>query len=262
MYGRSVRTRRAAAQRGKATVAGRLRMPLSRRLRGGRIARRTQYASGVAGSTKHIYARASRELALYVPPRRVEPAEMHYLDWTDDPLLFDTTGSIYHINAVGLGNGITERTGSRALMLGVQIRGEAYPGTIAVAALGSVMIVWDISPRGVLPAISDILDSVSTQSFQNAVNRDRFHILYRKDYKFAGNAATGLITNATNYVVDEFVRFQRSSVWTEAASGAIADCKVGALYLVTVGNKARVASPNDIGGIYVVSTRVHFSDNA
>ena len=239
------------------------RMPYSRLNFGRRLVQRGDgygnagpYASGVTGNTRHTFARGVRELALYVPPTRAPKGEMHYFDTEPGGLGMDTTGTITALNIVAQGDALTQRTGSRYTQLGLQIRGYVQSGTATTITMTAFLIVWDRQPQGALPAITDILDTADSRSFQRADNRDRFHVLLRRDYVLMGPAGTP--TSASIKNVDEFIKFRRQTVLAGGdTTGVVANMKTGGLYLVTVG----VAPAGATAGTMNARFRLHFADS-
>ena len=98
------------------------------------------------------------------------------------------------------------------------------------------MVVYDRRPQGALPAITDILDSVSN-SFLNDTNSGRFKILKRFDHTHNGNTIAGVGTDSTCVEVDWFYSFPDKyahTLYKALGTGAIADIDEGAIYIVTV----------------------------
>lgn len=149
-----------------------------------------------------------------------------------------TTGTVALLSDINQGVGVSDRVGKKVSMLSLQCRGVAFAGTAGTIADGSILIVYDKRPTGALPAITDILNTVSSSAFNNADNEGRFKILKRQDMVFIGNSTTPA-TGCEAYTADFFLKLpQLPLVFKSLGTGGIADIEEGALYLVTVGSVA------------------------
>lgn len=202
-------------------------------------------------SAKRRLSRKSRNGGLKRPSRR--PPQFRQVsrgDFLREPGFVDlavatypmnTTGSITLLNTVPEGAGTSERIGKRIGLKSLQVRGSALSDTATLTAVGTALIVYDKRPTGALPAITAILNTANSQSFNNDQNSGRFRIIRRMNFAFSGNNATaGQINDNSIHVVDEFIALGMKPQVFKAptgGSGAIADIDEGALYLVTVGDK-------------------------
>lgn len=247
---RSVRGRaRARGAVGTAAWSGsllgkrkRVGMPVARRLRRGTVSRRSMYASGIPGATGRYVAGVGREVPLYLPSRRSR-TEAHIAEVLPIDVQVNTTGSLQFLNTVPTGTSLYAREGQRITMTQLQIRGFIRVDAATTYAAGSLLIVYDKAPRGALPVPTDILDLATTQSFQKLDTRDRFEILFRKNYSLEGNNTTVTADSFRN--IDEVVYMNRSATYTlSGAGGTIADISYGALYAFWIGNVG--AGTNDL----------------
>ena len=122
------------------------------------------------------------------------------------------------------------------------------------------MVVYDRRPQGALPAITDILDSVSN-SFLNDTNSGRFKILKRFDHTHNGNTIAGVGTDSTCVEVDWFYSFPDKyahTLYKALGTGAIADIDEGAIYIVTVGANA----PGITAGTFTAGFRLRYYDES
>lgn len=150
----------------------------------------------------------------------------------------NTTGNVTLIATIAQGASVNQRIGKKAVYKSVQVRGFLYAGTTATLNDTTILLVLDRKPTNALPAVTDILVSAASQSFNNDVNSDRFRILRRWDKTLIGNSTTPA-TGAEAANVDEFVSLKGLPVeFGAAGTGAIGDISKNALYLVTVGNVA------------------------
>lgn len=164
--------------------------------------------------------------------------EVGYVDLAVAGRAFDTTGTITLVATISQGAGTTQRVGKRCNYRSVSIKGSLFSGTTTTGALATLLLVYDRRPTGVLPAITDILVSANSRSFNNDDNSGRFEIVRRWDYRFTGNLTTPATGNEYQ-MCQEFVDLKNRPIAFKAAgTGAIGDIEQGALYLVTVGDQA------------------------
>ncbi len=152
----------------------------------------------------------------------------------------DTTGSITLIATVAQGTTTSERVGKRIVWKSLQAHGSSSNGTTATRNDCSFLIVYDRRPRGALPAITDVLVTANSRSFNNDAFSGRFAILKRVDYVLMGQGGAGTLTgNGFSKNVDFFLDLRKLKCnFAAAGTGAIGDIEEGSLYLVTVGNVA------------------------
>lgn len=242
---RSIRFRRAAPAVALATRTRRGRrvgLPTSRYTRSFRYggvspASRQLFGRGVAGSSRHAFARVGREVPLYINPRsRAELTEAHVYTGTTSSLTFaDVANQLVLLNPVTQGTSLENRLASRITMLQLQVRGEVRASYTNVALpIGFWAIVYDRQPQGVLPAVTDIYETVSVDAFQVLGTRDRFQILYRQDFQLETNNSGPTSDGLRRY--DRVVHFRLPTTFTTPGiTGTIADIRTGALYLVYAG---------------------------
>jgi len=186
--------------------------------------------------------------------RRESSQELGFVDLARAVYGCNTSGSITLIATVAQGASINQRIGKRAFWRSLLIRGRLQTLSTTIADVG-FLIVYDRKPTGALPAITDILTSVSTNAFMNDNNTTRFEIIRRVDKCLIGNAATPT-TGQEAYNIDMFIPLKkRPVVFESAGTGAIGDIDTGALYLVTIGDQAPAS-----GGQLDVAFRTKFTE--
>lgn len=181
----------------------------------------------------------SRRLTPRSRPGRVVPQAANYFDTAFASYAADTTGTITLVNPVPQGVTTTTRIGKRVLNKSLQVQGIATPGTTAAIGQWAFVLVYDRRPQGALPAITDIFNSVSPNSFLNDTNANRFKILKRIEYCYSG--ISGGTDSSVVQSVDFYYRFPEkfaSTSYKALGTGAIADIDEGAYYLVTMGGNA------------------------
>lgn len=168
---------------------------------------------------------------------RLASRDVGYVDLAFATYAIDTTGTITLVATIAQGASVNQRIGKKAILKSVQIRGSVYNGSAASINDCTILLVYDRQPAGALPAITDILVSANSRSFNNDVNSDRFKIVRRWDFELLGPSGTP-VTGEEGKSCDFFVPLNLPIQFKAAGDGAIADISNGALYLVTVGNSA------------------------
>lgn len=229
------------------------RLPLYRSLGRGTMTR-----SGVAGSTRHLTAKGASEMPMYGPrPTASALVPVHFQDEVIGLEEFNTTGNIFQINRqIQRGTSINQFSGSRFYMTGLQIRGQVYVRSFTGISNQTLMIVLDKRPRGASAAITDIVDTISPFSFQNISNRDRFEILYRKNFNLTGTSTAP--TSDSIEFFDVTLKFKKLvSTSVAAADTSVGNLVSGALYAVYLGSNL----PGTVAVYGDLSYRVHFTDD-
>jgi len=290
MISRSVRSRRAAsaaaalAARTGGVARGNVVSFRRRRTRTGQImpaggARSYLYGSGVAGTTRYVRAAPGRDVPLYVAPRRVSYEEMRVFPnpaLDANPVLtglsFANNFVLVHLNPIRQADDIAARQGGRAQLQSLLLRGTIRIPTGSPTLnvqYGTLMVIYDRSPNGQLPLITDVLQApVTPPAFARVDYRDRFSILYRQQLILENTPFMDTTTPATPVrsnvatsdsarIVDLVIPIHRPAVYSDtAATGVIATMRTGALYLACIGTSA-VPSEN-LTGDFV--QRIAFSD--
>jgi len=189
--------------------------------------------------------------------RGVASRETGYVDLAAGSYAFDTTGSITLLATVAQGASVSQRVGKKIKWLSLACRGYIYNDSSATYNDIAQIIVYDRRPTGSLPAITDILVSATSTSFNNDANSGRFQILKRVDYMMIDAPAAGGTTNGA-MSADFFLNLKNlPAVFKAAGTGAIGDIEQGALYMITVGSAAAGGS---LGAIGYMGFRTRFLD--
>lgn len=177
-------------------------------------------------------------------PRNVSTRGANYADTAFASYACDTTGSVTQLNVVPQSVSTTGRIGKKIALKSIQCHG--ILGALATTSVtqASFMLIYDRRPSGALPLITDILNSVSPNSFLNDTNSSRFKVLKREDFTIIGTFGAST-TDKSAYEIDFFYKFPQKYSQTSykaLGTGAIADVDEGAIYLVTVGSSAGTAA--------------------
>jgi len=199
-----------------------------------------------------------RKYVSRVPKVLLAVKEAHYWD-ANGPTTFDNAGGaggIIHVNAIPMNDTVTGRTGKRVRMKSIALRGIATAGSAGTICSASLLIVLDRKPSGALPAVTDILVAANAVEMLNDVGSTRFKILKRINMQLIGNSTT-VATGMERHFYDEYVMLPYDAVYdVVGTTGAIAQMRENALYVVGVGTVAAGTT----AGVNVVRCRVRFYD--
>lgn len=185
--------------------------------------RRQKYTAPQTSAIKRIVAQAK---------------ETGFVDTAAAAYAFDTTGSIVLLNTVAQGASVNQRVGKKIMLKSLQCHGQVLSNSTAVTNDISLLIVYDKRPVGALPAITDILNTANSSSFNNDANSGRFRILKRWDAVLVGNTTTPQ-TGREAEEADFYLNLRDLPTNFKAAgTGAIGDQEEGSLLLVTTGSNA------------------------
>jgi len=188
--------------------------------------------------------------------RRATPQEVNYVDLPLVTYDLNSTGSIVLISTIAQGASVNQRIGKRAFYKSLIIRGLAFTGASTTFLDAAFLIIYDKRPTGALPAITDILTSVSPSAFMNDNNTGRFEVIRRQDFCLIGNQTTPQ-TGQEAKNVDLYIPLNKRPITFESAgTGAIGDIDSGALYLVTLSSVV----PGANAGILRVACRTRFTE--
>jgi len=190
-----------------------------------------------------------------MPLQRNTPQEKGYVD-LNGTYAFDSTGTIALAATIAQGPATTQRIGKKIMLRTLQMRGYVYNDSAALYNDCALILVYDTRPTGVLPAITDILGSVSAIALNADNGTSRFQILRRFDWELIGNSAAPS-TGQEVKSMDFFTKINRPTVFKSATTGAIGDIQEGALYLVSVG----INPAGTTAAIGKFNLRVRFTEN-
>lgn len=222
---------------------------------GARGLARRRVAGGPPGTTRRYASRVVRDMPLYAPPLTARN-EMKYVDIELATYTADTTGNVTFMTPISPGSLLVgQREGSRVMLCGAQIRGTLTANTGPLAQ-ATMLLVYDKQSTNAAPAILDVLEQVSSYSYQNTANRSRFDILGRWNYAVVGTAAAPTSGNELRQL-DIKTTFRKTQIWGEGGGATVAQVISGGLFLLTFGDQA--AGPT--AALFDLHLRVFYGDN-
>lgn len=180
--------------------------------------------------------------------RRSAPAEVKYVDFNGDVYLDNNATqnlSIVHLSGLAQGVAGWQRIGRRVNPKFIQLTFTVLPYNIpATSSQMKIALVRDRHPDGGVPAYLTMFSSVNQagtlssdcNSFINPDQRDRFSILYQKEFAVGHVAATTgdiqRISQTSDQVSGRFYKKLTFPLEYRGATSSIADVQANALYLV------------------------------
>lgn len=201
-----------------------------------------------------IYGRAASQLVSDVKKlKNLINVEFKYHDVHANQAAH-TTGGIIPLNYVNQGDGATSRDGDQFRMKSLDMTFNVSLPSSAVRPNNTrMLLVLDTEPNGVLPLVTDVIDTASGATYINAprnlANRSRFVIM--KDWLVTLNP------NGTEATSRKYFRKIDIKVLYNGATATILTLKNNGLFLLVLGDEA-VAATNPV---YDISSRIRFIDN-
>lgn len=174
----------------------------------------------------------------------------------------DTTGTITHLSPVPQGTTVNQREGKAFRCTSINIRGQIQVESTTTTQIYANYLVWDYQPNkaaiSAAATIPLIFNTISSVSFPNRENNERFVIIKKWYGTMAGNSVTPA-TGKEVIPIDEYVRLPQDCnvlCTTADTTGVIGNTIQGALYFVTMGGEA--AGTNN--SITSVGFRMNFTE--
>ncbi len=142
-------------------------------------------------------------------------------------------------------------------LTGIYYKGWVENGATCVNSTVRLAIVHDKRPTGSLPAITDIYETIDANTRRNELGFGRFTVIKEWDCMLKGQGTAGTENPQENYI-KRLKGGKKIKIFTryKGATGGIGEITQGALYLVTMGDKASVSAGSDADMYF----RIHFKD--
>lgn len=180
---------------------------------------------------------------------RPNPIEKKCLD-ISGTMTLDLNGEVDLLFNPIIGADMDNRVGRKTTLKSIQIRAKVAPLQAQVLPTGAgnfpasivrLVLVWDSQPNGVLATASDILRVNNPLANLNINNRDRFKVLWDKNFTFDpfSNAPTTFQYTGCGKVSTVFKKYKKVNLETifSTSLGTIADIRSGALLLLGLGDQ-------------------------
>ncbi|QDJ95276.1 capsid protein [Capybara virus 35_cap1_1079] len=190
-----------------------------------------------------------------------DPPELKYIDVAQQDQAITNTGGVVLLNAVATGTDVTGRVGRKinmkSLKIGVNVFNQAnVSSNLSIGVTVKISIVYDSQPNGsgTVPTYTTIYKTAHPYSPLNLDNRDRFKVLWTKNFVVAAYTtsassllATGSPTNTTR------VGYKKMNlpVIFGGTGATIGDIQTGALYITAVADVS-------LGAAFDYNSRIRF----
>lgn len=196
--------------------------------------------------------RPSRSLISY-PARRPYSGELKYDQVTVDCSV-NSGGAVFSVCEPARGTDIGDRIGRELTMKSIQACWSSYSNNgTGIDQNHRILIVYDRSPRGGTPAITDVIDAITPWSFRNLANRSRFIVLHDEFYS-VGNDNPDLQNGGEPRLVD---RKWYKIVNLKSIYNAADQLQEGGLFFMVLGSVVAGATAGSLIG----QVRVRFIDS-
>lgn len=171
-----------------------------------------------------------------MPGRR---GELKYVDIQNQQNQFDDVGVGVLLNGLVPGTGASQRIGKKVTLKSIQIRGAINAGALGVnpfSGFGRMFIIYDKQANAAFPTIASILEQTSGTSPMNMDNRERFLVLYDRQFaldQFGGNPSAQ---------VKMYKKLNLTTVFNAGTAGTVADITSGAVYVVFINENSYVTT--------------------
>jgi len=161
-------------------------------------------------------------------------------------------GTVSLVSTIGQGPNYNERIGNRIKYYQMELSW-LWDNATAAHGLddGRMLVVYDNSPNGSLPAITDILANALPYAVRNPLTLNRFTIMFDTHAQLLLLQSDGCCWN-NNVQGSKVISLRGKTACYTGTGNAIADIEKGAIYICTV------SSGGNIG--LVVQNRISYSD--
>lgn len=194
--------------------------------------------------------------------RASDRGELKYVDTSANDQGILSTGGVVLCNGTATGTDYTNRIGRKIMMKSIRIyvnmfnagsTTQSYP----IGVSGKISLVYDTQPNGATaPTYTAIYNSAHPGSPLNLNNRDRFKVLWTKNFVIGSYAISSSILSAgspTNVTRQTYKKVNLPVIYG-GTTAAQADIQTGAVYLCAV-----VDANN--GAAFDYNIRIRYIDN-
>lgn len=216
-----------------------------------RTYRRRSRSRTVPGSTRSVRRGVSRDIPIY-SSRVSSRALTHMVPIISGSNTIYANGDVPSngtypnmklLNIVARGTGLELRDNNKMFMRDLFLSGHMYGNTdpAIYSTLLRLAIVYDRDPHGVTANVQDIFDSGTADFFPKVANRERFDILYMKNYMLRKDPVWNTSTLQAQYfygpgssvIFRLKIPVRRFTTWSPTnTDGTIGSMDKGALFIV------------------------------
>lgn len=175
------------------------------------------------------------------------------------------------LNGCTAGASYYNRIGAKIRMKSIQFKANVTNAATAIEGILRWLIVYDKQTNGVMPAITDILETrdfsgtatTTIYSCLKTENRERFEIVRDKTWHSPSVTNTGGVLTNLSFPSDddemefsEFLKLKSRKTCYKASTGAVGDITTGGLYMFCL-----ISGAADQSWSITTATRLRFYDN-
>lgn len=170
-----------------------------------------------------------------------------------------TWSALTLLNSIVQGAAVNQRIGRRLTMTALSLRWIWAPVAASTSTSDiRILVIYDKSPEGALPAITDILGNDTFTSTMNLDNSDRFMVLIDDIPMSTQGRDTASGTNGSSTIAGKYHRkFNLQNQWTAATTGVIGEITTGAIYIMWC---TTVFSTATGGSTLTAVSRIRYTD--
>lgn len=188
--------------------------------------------------------------------------ELKVIDVAQQDQALVAGGSVTLLNGVATGTDITNRVGRKlnikSLKIGVNVFNQAnVSSNLSIGVSCKVSIIYDSQPNGAAPAYTAIYNVAHPLSPLNLNNRDRFKVLWTKNFvvgSYTTSAGSLLATGSPTNSTKTGYKKCNLPVIFGGTGATIADIQTGAIYICAVADVS-------LGAAFDYNSRIRFVDN-
>lgn len=189
--------------------------------------------------------------------------ELKFVDTVITAASMNLTGLVQPVNLIAQGDDYNQRDGRRVSLRSFMIRAKAIPeDATTLPTLCRLMLVLDKqSNSGAVPGLTTIITGFTSASFQNLDNRDRFVVLWDKQFVIGGQdttTATAVYTQTPTIVnIKKYINLKGVQTTFSGTTGVIGSIATNSLLLVQVADSASTSAVSIVG-----QTRIRFNESS
>lgn len=200
--------------------------------------RRRRYSRKRGGNAYSLAKQALRKVKALEDQ---EELNLHNVGPTD--ITPAAAGVVYPLSLIAEGDTVATRTGRSIILKSAHIK---VHNTDSLAEFIRVIVFFDTEQAGVVPVVTDVLNTADYRDFKNFNNRKRFAIMYDKTYSTEA-------WNDNKSMIEYYKRFNRKIEFRGSAADQASQGQ-GNLYMIII------SQANGVNDSASYAVRLRFSD--